>query len=310
MIFEKFKILKIDRTIKAMIGMSRKKFDELVPVFTAAYHQIQEERLQKKEIKKRPRGGPQGVLSDPEKRLFFILYYLKTYPTFDVLGFHFDLSAGHAHDAVEASLPILKRGLENLNVFPIRTLDNVKNFNQVIEKYDEIIIDGLEVPCVRPSDNERQEDRYSGKKKRHTIKALAISGQNKRIIYLSQIFGGRTHDYTMMKNDFDPEKPWFFQVTLRADLGFLGADKDYGCLADIRLPHKKPRKSKNNPSPELTQEQKNENRAHSSLRIAVEHAIGGMKRFHCLTHRIRNQSASMIDHFFGLSAGLWNFSIA
>lgn len=164
MIFEKFKKLKIDRTIKAMIGISRKKFDKLVPVFTSAYNEIQEERLQKKEIKKRPSGGPQGVLGTPEKRLFFILYYLKTYPTFDVLGFHFDLSAGHAHDAVETYLPILKRSLENLNAFPTRTSENVKGLKELIEKYDEIIIDGLEVPCVRPRDKGRQEERYSGKK--------------------------------------------------------------------------------------------------------------------------------------------------
>jgi hypothetical protein len=34
----------------------------------------------------------------------------------------------------------------------------------VIEKYDRILIDGTEVSCVRPADNEEQENRYSGKK--------------------------------------------------------------------------------------------------------------------------------------------------
>ena len=29
--------------------------------------------------------------------------------------------------------------------------------------------------------------------------------------------------------------------------------------------------------------------------------------FHCLTHRIRQHSMSLIDQFFGLLAGLWNF---
>jgi hypothetical protein len=53
--------------------------------------------------------------------------------------------------------------------------------------------------------------------------------------------------------------------------------------------------------------QKQENRAHSKIRVAVENAIGGMKHFYCLTHRIRNHSTELIDQFFGLSAGLWNF---
>ena len=48
-IYEQFTGLKVDRQIKAVIGMSRDKFDQLVPVFTASYAAIQQERLQNKE---------------------------------------------------------------------------------------------------------------------------------------------------------------------------------------------------------------------------------------------------------------------
>ena len=118
------------------------------------------------------------------------------------------------------------------------------------------------------------------------------------------------HDYTMMKTEFDVELPWFKKKTMLADLGFLGANKDYGPESKIVLPHKKPRKSKNNPSPALTEEQEKTNKAHAQKRVVVEHAIGGMKHFHCLTHRVRNQSVLFIDQFLGLGAGLWNFKIA
>lgn len=164
MIFEKFKKINIDRTTKAMIGISRKKFDELVPFFTASYHAIQEERLKNKEIKRLPKGGIQGSLDTHEKQLFFVLFYLKTYPTFDVLGFHFDLSAGHAHDAIKTYMHILQKSLESLNASPERAFENVSDLTQAIEKYDQIIIDGLEAPCVRPRDKDCQKDRYSGKK--------------------------------------------------------------------------------------------------------------------------------------------------
>lgn len=113
------------------------------------------------------------------------------------------------------------------------------------------------------------------------------------------------HDYAIMKDCFPTTESWFDEVDVLADLGFLGARKDYG--SPISLPHKKSVKSKNNPSPQLTDIQKQENRAHSKIRVAVENAIGGMKHFHCLTHRIRNQSIELIDQFFGLSAGLLNF---
>ena len=115
------------------------------------------------------------------------------------------------------------------------------------------------------------------------------------------------HDYAMMTELFDPTKPWFADYTLRADLGFLGAPKDYCFGCNILLPHKRPRKSKNNPYPTLNESQIKENRALSKTRVAVEQAIGGMKHFYCLTHRIRNHRISIIDQFFGLSAALWNY---
>jgi len=46
MIYENFKHLTTDRSIKSIIGMSREKFDGLVPNFSAAYQKIQEERYQ------------------------------------------------------------------------------------------------------------------------------------------------------------------------------------------------------------------------------------------------------------------------
>jgi hypothetical protein len=164
MIFERFNSEKTDRTIKSVIGMSRAKFDALVPVFAEADEQMQAERLERKEIRRIRIGGPKGLLDTPQKRLFFILYYLKTYPTFDVLGFHFSLSAGHAHDYATLYMKVLQRTLENLDLAPERTTDSLDRFRQAIEKYDEIIIDGMEVPCVRPVDEATQKDRYSGKK--------------------------------------------------------------------------------------------------------------------------------------------------
>jgi len=166
-IFENFITLKRDRTIKATIGMSREKFDALVPVFAEAHDQFLREKLQNKEIKCLPKGGPKGVLDTPEKRLFFILYYLKTYPTFDVLGFLFNLTAGHAHDYVVTYSDVLNRALTTLNVAPRRTLESLDDFKEVVEKYDELIIDATESACVRPTDDAVQRKRYSGKKTPH-----------------------------------------------------------------------------------------------------------------------------------------------
>jgi hypothetical protein len=74
MIFEKFIQLKTDRTVAAMIGMSRAKFDQLSLLFSDAYQEVQRERLQRKDIKRLPAGGHRGVFDSDQKRVvpFFI----------------------------------------------------------------------------------------------------------------------------------------------------------------------------------------------------------------------------------------------
>ena len=167
MAYEKFTKLdseKHDRLIKATIGISRSKFDRLAAAFAAAYDTVQLERLQRGEIKQVPSGGPKGHLDTFEKKLFFLLFYLKTYPTFDVLGFHFGLSSGHAHNHVGALLPVLLRSLSDLGVLPARSPGTPEEFLQLVEQYGDIAIDGMECPCVRPQDETLQKARFSGKK--------------------------------------------------------------------------------------------------------------------------------------------------
>jgi len=97
MIYDKFEKLnggKHDCAIKALIGIPRSKFDKLAVAFAAAYPAIQQVRLERGEIKQIQSGEPKGNLDSFGKKLFFLLFYLKTYPTFDVLGFHFGSNRG------------------------------------------------------------------------------------------------------------------------------------------------------------------------------------------------------------------------
>lgn len=167
MAYEQFKQLdavKHDRTIKSLIGMSREHFDTLAVAFAVAYDAVQLDRLQQGEIKQVPSGGSKGYLDTFDKKLFFLLYYLKNYPVFDVLGFHFGLSGGHAHTHVIALLPILQRALLDLGVLPARSPGTPEEFAQLVEQFGDIAIDGMECPCVRPQDDELQKARFSGKK--------------------------------------------------------------------------------------------------------------------------------------------------
>ena len=136
-----------------------------------------------------------------------------------------------------------------------------------------------------------------------------ISTVEKAILYLGQTFTGHNHDYTMLKKEFPPEEDWFVDLDAFVDLAYLGMPEAYRG-ENIHLPNKKPRRSKKNPQTYLSAEQKAENRALSQIRIFVENAIGGVKRYNILVHRFRNHKSNFDDDVIGICAGLWNFSLA
>jgi len=47
---------------------------------------------------------------------------------------------------------ILEHTLANLNKFPKTTVETPEKLSQLIDKYNDMIIDGVEMPCVRPKD--------------------------------------------------------------------------------------------------------------------------------------------------------------
>ena len=157
--------------------------------------------------------------------------------------------------------------------------------------------------------DEEQKELYSGKKKQHTVKNTVIATGERIIIYVGKTFVGRRHDYGMFKEEFPPEQEWLKGKGERAklDSGYQGINKDYGIEAGI--PHKKPRKSKKNPNPQLTEAEKERNKVLSKARVYVEHAIGGMKRFNILVHAFRNRKVGFVDSVIAVCGGLWNFLI-
>lgn len=135
-----------------------------------------------------------------------------------------------------------------------------------------------------------------------------MSTLDKLILFVGKTFVGHIHDYTMLKKEFPPEEAWFELFQVLVDLGYQGILTDY-VGEKIQVPHKKPRKSKRNPVTSLSEEQKAENKALSKLRIFVENAICGLKRYNILVHRFRNHKKSFDDDVIGIAAGLWNFNL-
>ena len=136
-----------------------------------------------------------------------------------------------------------------------------------------------------------------------------MSLPDKFIVFLGRTFSGHNHDYSMLKKELPPDVDWFTDINVLVDLGYLGMQSDY-CGDQIEVPHKKPRKSKKHPSPRLSEEQKATNKVLSQVRIFVEHAIGGMKRYNILVHTFRNRIEHFEDDVIGVCAGLWNLVLS
>ena len=305
-----------DRQFKALTGISFDEFQQLLPAFTESYQELIQERYESQQVlrQRKPGGGQKGKLPIMELKLFFILYYWKIYPTFDVLGFQFDIDRSKACTNVHALWSVLERALDKLGVLPARKFCCVEELRVAFGDVYDLFIDATERPHCRPKDDEEQQKKYSGKKKCHTVKNTVISTLSMWVLFLGYTVAGSIHDYTQFKEEFpvDGSKKevtkWFEDFAIWLDLGYQGVQNLY--QADkINIPYKKPRKSINNPSPSLTKEQKDKNRSISKMRVVVEHAIGGFKRFNILVQRFRNHLDGFVDIAVLLAAGLWNWKL-
>jgi hypothetical protein len=157
-----------DRQMRALTGVPTEKLSILEAAFALALDDEKErayrEGLVQGKRQRKPGGGQKGKLPTPYDKLMFLLYYLKVYPTFDVLGTQFGMSRSKACENVHGLLPILHKALENLGVMPYREFKTVAEFREACSWMDDLLIDATERPHCRPAEASKQKDLYSGKK--------------------------------------------------------------------------------------------------------------------------------------------------
>lgn len=120
---------------------------------------------------------------------------------------------------------------------------------------------------------------------------------------MSYCWVGRTHDFTMLKEEFPPNKGWFRKHKVRLDLGYQGFEKEYVCK-DLSIPKKKPK------GKELNELEREENKLKSRERIVVEHSLSGLKRYRLLTNKARIKDFGYYNDILEVCAGLWNFYLS
>jgi len=160
-----------ERQLKAVAGVSAEQFLLLLPLFEKFLVEQQEKN---KANKIKPNNGRKPTLEIPADKLLFFLHYLKCYPTFDQLGFMFNMSGSNACTLLYKLFPVFTQTLRHFNVLPKTEFKNPAEMQEAFKGIDTLVIDATERAIQRPQDNAVQEEHYSGKKKNTRIKIQSL----------------------------------------------------------------------------------------------------------------------------------------
>ncbi len=253
-----------DSNLKNLFGFSR----AILANMTAIVLPILEDEREKR-LKTCPHRKRKYVKNDGRKRKVYALQkflmtliYLRQNVNHTVVGQMFEVSADTSENVFYEVMPILQRE------FPSQKWEVEKKWRKSEEKWsptevDYLLIDSFETPIGRASINEKQQKKYSGKKKMHTLKSQLITDQDGEIIQIDAGFDGPKSDIEIYR-DTKLKKEWLAKEKL-GDKAYLGED--------IKTPKKKPKGG------ELTEEEKAKNRELSARRIRVEHSVRRVKGF-------------------------------
>ena len=262
------KLIRRPPAFRSLTGLTIEEFNSLCEEVADKIDAYDESRLNHRE-RERGIGAGGQYKHDACNRLLMTMIWLRIYPTYDVLGFLFDLDKSNIGRNLQGVLSVLQQELGDEIQWPDKSQRKrdlaafMQNFPDVVA-----IVDATEQPTQRPKDGETQKTYYSGKKKRHTLKTQIVVAPNGELLAVSQTVPGSCHDKKLydesgVGNKLDDDE------AMMGDSGFQGIQHGHRAV----LPHKKPKDG------ELTKEQKKYNRQVSQIRVVVENSIGQIKIF-------------------------------
>ena len=242
-----------DSEFKRLVGVPRQVFTEMVEV------------LEKAESLKKKSGRPHTL--DIEDQLLLTLNYLRNYSTQLELAANYHIAESNVNRTIKkVEDALMKSRRFTLPKRSITTAD---------EHFNWVIIDATECSIERPKKN--QSKFYSGKKKKHTLKAQVIYHPKSKQIIGVDISSGSQHDIKLARKTVKKFKHCDYVMT---DLGYYGLEQDgFKLLMPIK-------KKKNFP---LFDAEKNYNKMIGKIRVVIEHINSQLKTFRILSERYRNR---------------------
>lgn len=285
------------RILCSLTGLRAQEFEALLPSFGEAWESFIQDTFQREGRKRAIGAGRKAHLRDLEDKLLFILVYFRLYPTQEVQGFLFGMSQAQANQWIHRLTGVLNQALGYEQQLPEREPAKLESVLSACPSL-EFIIDGTERRINRPKDKADRKRYYSGKSKSHSVKNLVVHDRRGKVRYLSDTYEGKKHDKAIA----DEEDLQFPEgSTLWQDTGFQGFAP---AGVTIQQPKKKPRNGS------LSEIEKMNNRSVSSIRVEVEHHIGGVKRCQILVQPFRNWVDHYVDDVMETACGLHNFRLS
>ncbi|MCK6581421.1 MAG: transposase [Anaerolineae bacterium] len=264
-----------------MTGLRVSEFDRLVedvmPLFSAAELQ----RLSRPDRQRELGGGRSAALAGRDQVLVTVIW-LRVYPTHEVLGYLFGVSAITVGRIIQRVLPLLEQAGRDTMRMPDPGKKRRRHLDELLQDTPElaVVIDSFEQKVQRPKDPNERDGFYSGKKKTHTLKSqVAVHEETGQLVDVSESVPGPTADFKLLEQS-GLMKRLPDGVGGLGDLAYLGLDKLHpqGLGAS---PRRKPRGQPRPPADAVY------NTAFSRRRIVVENTIGRLRRYQSLTQTDR-----------------------
>lgn len=280
---------------QSLTGLSVEEFQELYTEVEQVYAAAEDRRLARPN-RRRKRGAGHKFQHTLRNRLLLVLTWLRVYLSYRVLGLLFGLDKSNICRNLKIMVPLVQQ-VTDLSFPDLGTDLGEDDMETLLAMFPELraIVDATEQRTRRPKDQEVQKAYYSGKKKAHTIKTQLLVNQEGHPCHISDSVPGSHHDLTLeRKSQVNEQLPP--QVRMMGDKGYQGLQDDN----PERIVETPTRKSRGR---ELTDEQKDANRALGATRIVVEHILAHVKVFQVL-YQVYRHSRNWYNRIFRLIVGL------
>ena len=210
------------REFLSVTSLTTEEFQVLLPTFEKCYQLLSPAKPKptQKHKQRASGGGRKAKLSNLSDKLLFILAYQKTAQLQTLHGLQFGLSQAQTNYWIHRLLPVLQLSLSELGMKPERVGEKVADLIEASEGGANLSLDAAERLLQRPVNEEKQREKYSGKRKTHTDKNLLLVNENtRRVVYLSKTVEGKKHDKKLAD---ESQINYPRNASLTQDTGFQG----------------------------------------------------------------------------------------